>query len=148
MPYIILLIVFIADRVTKFFAEKHLAGGKKITVINNFLNFEYVQNKGAAFGILQDQRLFFLIITTITLGALYYLIKHYSLHLSKFDRAFLSLFIAGTVGNLWDRIFYGYVVDFISFNIGSYHFPVFNIADMAITLSVIYFIIFRLIKEI
>lgn len=107
-----------------------------IKIIPGFFNITYVRNTGAAFSILEDSRIFFIVITFIALIVIYlFLLKDKVLN--KYQTFLYSMLIGGIVGNLVDRIIYGYVVDFLSFNIFGYSFPVFNIADSFIVISVI-----------
>lgn len=121
------------DLWTKQMAAAQLAGGSAVPVIGKVLQLTYVENRGAAFGILQGQHLFFLMMTVgIIIGLLYYLYtrreKKWLLTLS------IGLIIGGAVGNLVDRMTLGYVVDFIMIDfVDFYHFPVFNIADIGVT---------------
>lgn len=141
--FVIIFIVF-ADQITKYGAIKYLKGTRPYNIIGDFFQFNYVENRGAAFGILQHKRLFFIVITLVIILILsLYLIKNHN-NLSFFTKLSFSMLIAGAAGNLIDRIRFGYVVDFISFRLkGFYSFPVFNLADTFIVLStfIIVFII-------
>ena len=107
-------------------------------IIDGIFEFIYVENRGAAFGILQDRRIIFIIITLIVISFLIiYAYRNYS-QLSTFANVTLAMLIGGATGNLIDRIRFGYVVDFIKVDlIRSYNFPVFNIADIFIVVSTI-----------
>lgn len=143
MLAIILIITGIGlDQLTKYLTVSRLKGNPAKIIIENVLRFTYVENRGAAFGILQDQRLFFVIITLITLAVLGgFLIKYYKT-ISTWMIVAISLVISGTIGNFIDRIRLGYVVDFISVRIlDRYDFAVFNIADSLIVIGGIMLII-------
>ena len=138
MIYIIIIILgLILDRLSKVYA------------INNFIenpiegpliNLTYLENRGAAFGILQDKRVFFLLITiAIVCYLLYYFYKSYKTNPTILNIS-LSMIIAGALGNFYDRIINGYVVDFIEFSF--FNFPVFNIADIFVTLGCALMIIY------
>ncbi len=144
MFIIIVALTIFADRLSKLWAIRILKGHSPIRVLGHFFEFSYVENSGAAFGMLKNARWFFLIFTVLVLiGIFCYYRKN---RLDLFQKTLLAFFIGGTVGNLIDRWQWGYVVDFVSVNIGSYSFPVFNIADICITVSVfIYF--FKLLRE-
>lgn len=105
-------------------------------LIPNQLSLLYVENRGAAFGILQDRRTFFILITTVVIVFLFvYILKHYKTHSTVTNIAMLSI-LAGAIGNLIDRIRLGYVVDFIALKFGGLmNFPVFNIADMCVVIG-------------
>ncbi len=134
MPYIVLFTVLVAlDQWTKMLAVTHLKGNSPIHLIEKQLSFIYVENRGAAFGILQDKRVFFVILTTIVVVFLFtYIVKNYKTHSAVTNLA-LVLIMAGAIGNLIDRIRLSYVVDFIALKFGGLmNFPVFNIADVAV----------------
>ncbi|MDX9917043.1 MAG: signal peptidase II [Gudongella sp.] len=135
MEIIVVLLVVIADQFSKKLAVKYLMNQKPIEVIKNFMELHYVKNFGAAFGILQNQRIFFIIMTSLVLGGLAgYLFKN-SEKLTLFAKLAISLLIGGALGNLIDRIRHGYVVDFIKVDLKIYNFPVFNVADMFIVVG-------------
>lgn len=144
MFIIIVALTIFADRLSKLWAIRILKGHSPIQVLEHFFEFSYVENSGAAFGMLKNARWFFLIFTVLVLiGIFFYYRKN---HLDLFRKILLAFFIGGTVGNLIDRLQWGYVVDFISISFGAYSFPVFNVADVCITISVfIYF--FKLLRE-
>lgn len=133
--YSILIIVAIiaADQFSKYLAVTNLMNKASITVIERFLSFTYVENVGMAFGMLKNQRLFFIISTSIiALVILYFIFKSYKKNL--LISICLSLIFGGAIGNLIDRIRLGYVVDFIHFR---FFPPVFNIADSAVVVGAI-----------
>lgn len=129
------------DQITKYFAASQLVG-KSVFIIDNFFYLTYLENKGAAFGILQDSRVFFVLFTILVLiGITYYAYKHRgSMHrIEKFALAFL---LSGALGNFIDRLLNGYVVDFFGLILPfNYHFPIFNVADLLVTAGCILFLI-------
>jgi len=133
-------IIFIIDQIVKLFVGFSLELNTSITVFNNFFYISNVHNYGAAFSILYGNRIFLVIVSIVTLVLVYYfLLKN-----KKFDWyniILYSLLIGGILGNLFDRIMYGYVVDYMDFYIFNYNFPIFNIADICIVVSVILIII-------
>ncbi|MFA5524842.1 MAG: signal peptidase II [Tissierellales bacterium] len=140
------LIVLLLDQASKFYAVKLLKENSPIVILDNFLQLTYVENFGAAFGILQNKKIFFIVITTIVVvGIIFYMKSNISLTSSM--KVALALVIGGAIGNLLDRIRLGYVVDFIDFKFwGLYDFPVFNIADSSIviaTIAICYLVIFN-----
>lgn len=146
----IILGIIALDQITKLIAIKNLKGQRPFIIIKDFFQFHYVENRGAAFGILEHQIIFFVIITLLIIAFIFfYIIKHGD-DLSVFSKLSFSLLIAGAIGNLIDRIRLGYVVDFISVRLfGTYDFPVFNIADIAIvlgTISIMLLIVFNKIE--
>lgn len=146
MPYLISIIIIIFDQISKHFAINHLKGKSSIVIIDGIFELVYVENRGAAFGILQDKRILFIIITLLVISFIaIYSYKHSS-QLTLYSKIALAMLIGGAAGNLIDRIRFGYVIDFIKVDlIRSYSFPVFNIADIFIVVSTIllaYIIIF------
>ena len=125
--------VVLLDRLTKNFFSGFLDLNESIAVIRNFLHFTLVHNTGIAFGFFKDSGAGFLIIPVILTGLLVYNVYYYrhSPHLSRTYIVAFSLILGGAIGNLVDRIFLGYVIDFIDFRI----WPVFNLADSAITIG-------------
>lgn len=129
-----ILILVIFDQVTKLLVVNNLSSGSDINIINNFLKFSYVENTGAAFGILNNN-IFFLILVSLLL--IFYIIREIKNNENKLYVFSMSIILSGALGNLIDRIFRGYVIDFISFTIFNVEMPLFNIADMLITFGVI-----------
>lgn len=134
--FVISAIVFVLDMISKRVIVKELELGEQISVIGDFFLITSYRNTGAAFSILEDQRLFFLIVTIIiTSGLVWYMARvrnkaRVSLLLG------LSLVLGGALGNFIDRARVGEVVDFLQFNFGSYTFPIFNLADTGICVGV------------
>lgn len=145
MIYLILTIgLILIDQITKIITLKQLAPIGSVTIIENILSFTYVENRGAAFGIMQNSRIFFLIFTVILIGAIiYYTIK--TKQNSKFYLISTSLIIAGGLGNFIDRLFRGYVVDMIEVTFIDY--PVFNFADICIVIGAILFCVYMLFSK-
>ncbi|SHI31124.1 signal peptidase II [Parasporobacterium paucivorans] len=147
---IFVFLVF-ADQLTKYFVRVYLMPKGSIPIISGVLELRYLENFGAAFGILQNKKVFFVIITLIIMIIIFYVSrKIYSeIYCKKTESAILKKFIvldivllvlaAGALGNLVDRIRFNYVVDFIYFKL--IDFPIFNIADCCVTLSAITLII-------
>ncbi len=146
MEFLIIILGLILDRITKLWALNELSKISGIVVIKNFFGFFYLENRGAAFGILQNKVVFLSIITFIVmLGIIYYLVKYKPT--SKILRISLALIISGAIGNLIDRMFYKYVVDFITIHYKDiYYFPTFNIADVLVVTGTMLLAIY-LIKE-
>lgn len=134
LPISLLLIVI--DQVVKILVISKLALQQSITIINNFFNITYVRNTGAAWSILSGNVLLLIMISVLALVAIYYyLIKDKDLN--KIDIVSYSMLIGGIIGNLIDRIVHGYVIDYLDFKIFNYNFPIFNIADTLIVISII-----------
>lgn len=146
LSIIIIVVTIILDQISKYIVYSQMNLQQSIPVINNFFHITYVENPGAAFGILPYQTWFFLVITSLVVIALSYYI--YTL---KKDQILLkiafALQIGGAIGNFIDRFRTGYVIDFIDFKIWA---PVFNIADIAIVVGVGLFaleVILEIVKE-
>ena len=136
--FIIILIAL--DQLTKFLIVKSLEVGESIKVISNFLYITSHRNQGAAWGILQGKMWLFYIVTIVVLVILFMFFKNEGYGRPDVQLG-LSLLIAGSIGNFIDRLFRGEVVDFVDTYIFSYNFPIFNVADAALTIGVIVLII-------
>lgn len=136
--FVILLVVL--DQASKIYLTLvNKTSPIDLEVIRGFFRITYTCNDGAAFSILKGKRVFFIIMTIIVVCLIvYYLLKNKVYWVEKYS---LLLIISGAVGNLIDRIMYGYVIDFLDFIIFGYDFPVFNIADSFITIGAIGLII-------
>lgn len=133
-------ILIILDQYTKYLATTHLMGEEGITLIPGILSLYYLENRGAAFGMLQNAQVFFILFTIIGLTVLLYTYlklpdTRYYLPL----RILLLLIFSGAIGNFIDRIKNGFVVDFFQFTF--INFPIFNVADIYVTVSVIILIL-------
>lgn len=138
--YLIALIIIIIDQITKWIVVTYMELYEQITIIENFFYLTSHRNKGAAWGILQDQMTFFYIITVIVVvGIIYYMEKYARGH--KYLALALSFILGGAIGNFIDRLFRKEVVDFLDFIIFTYDYPIFNIADSALVIGVILLII-------
>lgn len=137
MNVVLVFILVFIDQITKLTAVLKLKVNGPIELIENFLQLNIVENRGAAFGILQNKQFLFIIITFIVLIGIIIYIKS-NKKLSKITIIVLDLIIAGSIGNLIDRIRLNYVVDFIDVNFwGYYDFPVFNFADSCLVVGTI-----------
>ena len=136
LSIIIIAIFGIAlDQISKLYIASNLILYKKNPIINNFFNITYVQNRGAAWGILNNNIILLVVITVLALGFICsFIFKEYNI--KKLDIVLYGMLLGGIIGNFIDRIFRGYVIDFLDFIIFGYDFPVFNIADMLIVISV------------
>ncbi|NLT95203.1 MAG: signal peptidase II [Clostridia bacterium] len=126
-------LVLLIDQGTKYIVKTTMTLYESIPVIPNIFHLTYIENPGAAFGLLANQRLFFIFITMIILTTIIYF--YYKLTGEKLLlRIALGMVVGGAVGNLIDRLRMGVVTDFFDFRI----WPVFNIADSAIVIGMIY----------
>jgi signal peptidase II len=129
--------VVVLDQLTKRIAEERLRNQRSVPfpIGGDFLRFTYVENRGAAFGLLQEQTAFFVLVGVLVVGVIaasyrYLPRSGFRLHLA------LGLQLGGAIGNLIDRVRQGYVVDFVDFGYRTNWWPVFNVADSAIVLGV------------
>lgn len=143
--YLLAFLIVIIDQWTKWLVLTKMAFGQNIKIINHFLYITSVRNKGAAWSILQGQIGFFTIITLVVLAAVVYYLQKVGRYRPLLGIA-LSFVLGGTIGNFIDRIFRGEVVDFINTYIFSYDFPVFNVADSALTIGACLIIIYTLVE--
>jgi signal peptidase II len=144
--YLIALVVVALDQLTKWLIVRNMTEGQSITVIEDFFYITSHRNQGAAWGILQGQMWFFYIITIgVIIGIVYYLEKHAKGH--KLFSMSLALLLGGAIGNFIDRLFRKEVVDFLNTYVFQYDFPIFNIADAALTIGVGLLIINMLLEE-
>lgn len=143
--YITALITLILDQLTKLIIINVMDLGESIKVISNFLYITYINNKGAAWGLFNDQTIFLIVIAVLALLYINELVKHHH-NLTMFHVISYGLLLGGIIGNLIDRLVYGHVIDFIETYIFSYNFPVFNISDTAIVIGMALNIYDMLIK--
>lgn len=137
------LIIIIIDLWSKYIVVKNLAFGESINILPIF-NFTYARNYGAAFSFLADhsgwQKYFFLgLAIVISAGLVFALFKNQAV--KKSENSAYALIIGGAIGNAIDRAYNGYVVDFLHFYWDIYHYPVFNVADIAICVGAGYLIL-------
>ena len=131
---LISLICIFIDQITKLIIKNIINFNNSVIVIKNFFSLTYVKNYGAAWSILSGSRIFLITIALVSLFLIYnYFIK--DKNLSKLEIITYGLLIGGIIGNLIDRIVFGYVIDFFDFLIFNYNFPVFNFADIFIVVS-------------
>ena len=139
---ILSFILIIIDVIIKVIVDKCMNIYDTIKIIPNFFNIMYVRNTGAAFSIMENSRVLFIVIGIVAI----YLIWRFFIkdkQLNNYYIVIYSMLIAGIIGNMIDRILYGYVIDYLSFNIFGYSFPVFNLADTFIVVSIIILIIYE-----
>jgi len=133
---IIGLIIFILDQIVKLAIGFSIPLNRSKIIIKDFFSISNVHNYGAAFSIFYGNRILLIIVSLLALFLIYFFLLR-NLKNTKLEIITYSLLIGGILGNLLDRIIYGYVVDFFDFKIFGYNFPVFNIADICIVCSAI-----------
>jgi len=134
--FVIIILIFLLDLISKNYALNDLLINHSV-IINNYLNLTLAFNYGAAFSILSDaggwQRWFFIIFSFFVIFIIAYIL------INDKDTQYIaySFVIGGALGNLYDRIVYGYVIDFIEIHYNNFYWPIFNIADVAISIGII-----------
>lgn len=142
-PIFFIALLTSADQFTKFIIKSKFELYESKDVIKNIFSITYIQNKGAAWGVMQGRRIFFLILTfLVVIGCFYILFNIINNRKYLMLTVSVVILISGAIGNMIDRIKYGYVIDFFDFKL--IDFPVFNVADIYVTLSM-FFILFLLI---
>ncbi|MBP5426855.1 MAG: signal peptidase II [Clostridiales bacterium] len=134
MSSIIVMLLVMLDQVTKFLVNFRLASNHEVEVINGWFYLANVRNRGAAWGILQNGRVLFIVVTLLAMYIMLYLIRSTC---KNYVKVALMLVLGGSMGNFIDRVMRGYVIDFLDCYIFGYHFPTFNMADIFITIGVI-----------
>lgn len=141
--FVLMIVFIILDQYTKLLAVYYLKDQSAYPIISRVLEFNYLENRGAAFGMLQNQKWFFVFVAVIILGCIIYILfkaptkkKYIPLHI------LLTFIAAGAIGNMIDRMRLDYVVDFIYFKL--INFPIFNVADIYVTCSTIILILLLL----
>lgn len=143
--YIIAFLFFMIDLISKQLVSHFLILNKSITVIDNFFYLTYTKNNGAAWSILQDERLPLLILTVIILYIMYKNLKKE--YLNNIEHLSYGILFGGILGNFFDRLIYGSVIDFLDFYIFGYNYPIFNLADCFIVIGIILVIIINIRKD-
>jgi len=133
-------LVILIDQLTKYLVAINFQLNQSIPVIMNILDFTYIHNFGAGFGIFQNQLPFLIIFSLLTIGIILFYYKKIN---TTYLQLFISVFLGAAVSNLIDRIRLGYIVDFIDFKI----WPVFNFADSMLTISSICLICYLIFKK-
>lgn len=130
-------LILLLDQITKLLVVNNLQAYIDVIPVTGFFNLVHVHNTGAAFSLFADQpgwqRSFFVAVALIASGIILYLLRK-TAGRPMFSAA-LALILGGAIGNVYDRIAYGHVIDFLDFFVGGWHWPAFNIADSAITVG-------------
>lgn len=135
------ILIVLSDQITKFIILKKMSPGESLPVVNSVFHLTLVFNKGGAFGIFSNAAAFFIFISVLVIGAItVFLLRKNPARATRVAMAFVA---SGAASNLIDRLRFGYVVDFLDFRV----WPVFNIADSAITIGTIYLCIRYFLKS-
>jgi signal peptidase II len=137
--FLIAATVVILDRVTKWLVASQITLHDSINVVPSFFKLTHVENHGAAFGLFDESptqwKIGVLILFSLVAMVVVATLLWKNSHAMSATGVGLSLVLGGAIGNLWDRLFAGHVVDFLDFYVGSYHWPAFNVADTAIVIG-------------
>jgi signal peptidase II len=145
---IIISVIFFFDRGTKFYLLNLQENGTDIDFyITSFLNFYLIWNTGIGFGLVSmETNIYYHVLTAIiafiNIGLIFFLVKSKSAY-----SYMIALIMGGSLGNLFDRIYYYAVPDFIDFHLGNFHWFIFNVADIFITIGIIGLILIELLKK-
>ncbi|MEE3242025.1 MAG: signal peptidase II [Candidatus Neomarinimicrobiota bacterium] len=140
MKFLLICSIVLIDQISKILIHAKMDLYQSIELIPHLLNFTYIRNEGIAFGInFPGSKVIFIVFPILITFYLFSLLKD-----KEFDKHFyqisLLLIIGGAIGNIIDRIFRGYVIDFIDFHINNVHWYVFNIADSSVTIGLLFFL--------
>lgn len=144
--YGICILWMIVDQIIKRVIITTLNIGEKITIISQFFQIHYLQNEGAAFSSFSGMRILLIVIAIIAFFLIAHFIKKNEIN-SKLEIISLGMILGGLMGNLIDRLIYGYVIDYLSFTILHYSFAVFNFADIGIVIGIGLFLILMIRRE-
>jgi len=131
---LISIITLIIDILTKQLVFNTMIEDQSISIIKDFFSITYAKNTGVAFSFLEGKIPLIIIMTSIIIILILKYLK--TINLNKYESLCYGLIIGGAIGNLLDRITYGYVIDFLDFNIFGYNFAIFNLADTAIVIGI------------
>ena len=136
----VLIVLIVVDQMSKYLATLNLKDKEAISIIDKVFELRYLENRGAAFGMLQNQKYLFLVIGTIMLLVIFYILVRLPLDKKYYViNACLILIAAGAVGNMIDRVLNDYVTDFFYFVL--IDFPIFNMADIYVSVSCVILVI-------
>ncbi len=137
--------LLLLDQATKLLVERYFTLGRSLEIVPGFFSLTYVTNRGAAWGILTGHGWLLLLIAVVVAAAMLYFLRHLT---EGWPERYYALFVvlSGVLGNSIDRIWRHAVVDFFDFYLANYHWPVFNIADCAITVGIAVYLISVLLR--
>lgn len=137
MNFILICLIIALDQGVKYLSKLYFYPGNSKVLIPGWFSFTYLENRGAAFGIFNGKKFILIgIVSIVILAFIYYLFRNRNIN--RLTRASIILIIGGAIGNLIDRIAYGYVIDMFHFYISDiFDWPVFNVADIAVVVGTI-----------
>ena len=146
--FYIAISIFILDRLSKYFILELSSAGENFNIpITSFLNFNLVWNNGIAFGLFSFNEQFYYNIITLVIIIITLVILFFAIKSDGVEKIGFSMIFGGSLGNIFDRLYYTAVVDFIDLHINNIHWFIFNVADMFITLGILILIFLELIKK-
>ena len=148
ISFSIVSLIYLLDRMTKIFVIQLDKNNLGSDIFNSaYLNIVLIWNKGIAFGLFSFNETHLYNILSLIISIIIIIVIIMSLRTQGFKRYSLLMVVGGALGNLYDRIFFNAVPDFIDFHIGEFHWFIFNVADMFISLGVIFMILYELIDN-
>jgi signal peptidase II len=135
---IAILLLVLLDQGSKAMVISRISHQEVMPVVPGFFNLTHLHNTGAAFSLLRDNNLFFILLSSAVFLALIFLRRHFA---GPLMRSGWILLLAGIIGNVTDRMRLGHVTDFLDFQFGSYHWPAFNVADSCICVAAALFLL-------
>jgi signal peptidase II len=137
MEFLYIALIIVLDQAAKFLAKTKLYPYNDVKLIPGYLDLTYVENRGAAFGIFRDKKILLIGVTALVIAfMIFYLFKNRNMN--RWMKLSIILIIGGAIGNLIDRVYLGYVIDYIHFYIRDiFDWPVFNVADISVVCGTI-----------
>ncbi len=144
---LVVLTIFILDRISKYSILKLSEPSGELNIeINSFLNFNLIWNNGIAFGLFSFHENFYYNLVTCIIVLVSLLVIWFAYNSNGIEKFSFLIILGGALGNLFDRIYYSSVIDFIDVNYNNFHWFIFNVADIFITLGVIMLIVLEILK--
>ena len=139
--YLILFLSVLLDQIIKILVSYNMNSGESINIINNFFSITYAKNIGAAWSMFSGARIILILLGIVAINVIFFFFI-FNKELNKKEQFLYSILMGGILGNIIDRVVYGYVIDYLDFKIFGYNYPIFNVADIFIVVSIILIIIF------
>ena len=141
---LLILVIFLLDRSSKLYVLNNFS--ENVYYINDFLNFDLIWNTGIGFGLLSSKSNLIYNGITLFIGCIISLIFYIALKSDRKEKMIFLIIIGGALGNFYDRIIYKAVPDFVDFHLGNFHWFTFNVADIFITIGIIFYIMSGLVR--
>jgi len=144
--FTVTILVMISDQGSKLLVERRMTLGQSVSVVGSFFHLTFIRNAGSAFGIFLGGGWFYMISSIVAVILIFYYLRRISAG-HVWSKVSLAMILGGALGNLADRLRIGAVTDFLDFGIGRLRWPVFNVADAAVTVGVAIFLLTLLLKK-